>query len=175
MHCHPPCAEHRAPSRSYAAKYTRSRVSGWRSIRPWNILPTFFLWGPHFSPFLKECGVRTNTAHYQGIKWMKTIQRRWWYQRLTQLNEAVSFHWTKQGFINVGINITANPVTKMFPANYRKLVNQTKNDLTHRKILPLSLFVSVEMVKIKVPPRLLCLFPPWPVALPLRSSTCVIN
>lgn len=38
---------------------------------------------------------------------------------LTQLNEAVSFHWTKQGFINVGINITANPVTQMFPANYR--------------------------------------------------------
>lgn len=37
----------------------------------------------------------------------------------TQLNNTVSFHWSKQGFRYLGIIITPNPI-QLFEANYNK-------------------------------------------------------
>lgn len=56
-----------------------------------------------------------------------------------QLNEMVSFHWSKQGFRYLGIIITPE-TTRLFEANYNKLINQIRRDLVRWEVLPLSLF-----------------------------------
>lgn len=46
---------------------------------------------------------------------------------LSHLNEQVSFNWSKQGFICLGI-LTPNP-SRLFETNYKKLIKQIKNYL----------------------------------------------
>ena len=86
----------------------------------------------------------------------------------TQLNNKVSFRWSKQGFRYLGIIITPNPV-QLFEANYNKLIKQIKNDVTRWEVLPLSLIGRVETVKMNLLPRLLFLFQSLPVRVPAST------
>lgn len=85
-----------------------------------------------------------------------------------QLDEMVSFHWSKQGFRYLGIVITPKP-TKLFEANYGKLIKQIRGDLIRWDILPLSLFGRIETIRMNVLPRLLFLFQALPIRVPISS------
>ncbi len=85
-----------------------------------------------------------------------------------QLNEMVSFHWSKQGFRYLGIIITPK-TTRLFEANYNKLINQIKSDLVRWEVLPLSLFGRVETVRMNLLPRFLFLFQSLPIRVPIST------
>lgn len=85
-----------------------------------------------------------------------------------QLNETTSFPWSKRGFRYLG-TITTPETTKPFDANYNKLLKQIRNDLTGWKVLPLSLFGRVEIVKMNLPPRLLFLCQSLPIKVPMST------
>ncbi len=70
----------------------------------------------------------------------------------SQLNEQVSFHWSKQGFRYLGITLTPNP-SQLFEANYKKLIKQIKNDVIRWEILPLSLLGRIEVIRMNLLPR----------------------
>lgn len=75
----------------------------------------------------------------------------------SQLNEVVSFYWSKQGFIYLGIILTPNP-KQLFEANHYKLIKQIKNDIARWKILPLSLPGRFEGIRMNLLTRFLFLF-----------------
>ena len=85
-----------------------------------------------------------------------------------QLNEMVSFHWSKQGFRYLGIIITPE-TTRLFEANYNKLINQIRSDLVRWEVLPLSLFGRVETVRMNLLPRFLFLFQSLPIRVPIST------
>lgn len=85
-----------------------------------------------------------------------------------QLNDNVSFHWSKQGFRYLGIVLTAN-FTQLYDVNYNKLIRQIKNDITRWEILPLSLLGRVETVRMNLLPRMLFLFQSLPVKVPITT------
>ena len=86
----------------------------------------------------------------------------------TQLNNSVSFRWSKQGFRYLGIIITPNP-TQLFEANYNKLIKQIKNDVARWEIMALSLLGRIETVKMNLLPRLLFLFQSLPIGVPVAT------
>lgn len=83
-----------------------------------------------------------------------------------ELSKTVSFHWSNKGFRYLGIILTPHP-SKLFDANYAKLIKQLKNDLTRWEVLPLSLFGRVETIRMNLLPRLLFLFQSLPVRVPI--------
>lgn len=85
-----------------------------------------------------------------------------------QLNEMVSFHWSKQGFRYLGIIFTPE-TTRHFEANYNKLINQIRRDLVCWEVLPLSLFGRVETVRMNLLPRFLFLFQSLPIRVPIST------
>lgn len=87
-----------------------------------------------------------------------------------QLDEMVSFHWSKQGFRYMGIIITPDN-GQLYDSNYTKLIKQIKNDLERWEVLPLSFFGRIETIRMNVLPRLLFLFQ----SLPVRVPTSVFN
>lgn len=86
----------------------------------------------------------------------------------TQLNEDVSFRWSRQGFRYLGVIFTPSP-TQLFDANYDKLIKQIKNDIIRWEVLPLSLHGKVETVKMNLLPRLFFLFQSLPVRVPIST------
>lgn len=85
-----------------------------------------------------------------------------------QLNDMVSFHWSKQGFRYLGIIITLE-TTRLFEANYKKLFDQIRRDLTRWEVLPLSLFGRVETIRMNLLPRFLFLFQSLPIKIPIST------
>lgn len=86
----------------------------------------------------------------------------------SQLNEIVSFRWSKVGFRYLGIIITSQ-TTNLFEANYNKLIKQIRSDLTRWEVLPLSLYGRVETVRMNLLPRLLFLFQSLPIKVPIST------
>lgn len=89
-----------------------------------------------------------------------------------QLNENVSFHWSKQDFMYLGIVLTANP-TQLYDVNCYKLIRQIKNDITRWEVLPLSSLGRVETVRMNLLLRMLFLFQSLPVKVPI--TTCMLD
>lgn len=75
----------------------------------------------------------------------------------SQLNEVVSFHWSKPGFTYIGIILTPNP-NQLFEANHYKLIKQIKYDIARWKILPLSLLGRFEGIRMNLLTRFLFSF-----------------
>lgn len=84
----------------------------------------------------------------------------------TNLKNKFHFHMSNQGFRYLGIIITPE-VSQLFKANYGKLLNEIKKDLTRWDFLPLSIVGRIETIRMNILPRLLFLFQ----SLPIKIST----
>lgn len=84
----------------------------------------------------------------------------------SQLHNQVRFHWSREGFRYLAIVITSY-TSKLYEANYGKLLKEIKADMIRWEILPLSLIGRIETIRLNVLPRLLFLFQ----SLPERSVT----
>lgn len=102
------------------------------------------------------------------IKLIRINQKQWLYQGCGQINltKTVSFHWSKLRFRYLGI-IKTPQTTKLFEANYTKIIKRIRSDLTCWEVLPLSLFGRVETVQMDLLPRLLFLFQSLPKRVPI--------
>lgn len=112
-------------------------------------------------------------CNYDSVSWYKINENKSEAMMISgvwpiQLNEDVSFRWSRQGFRYLGVILTPSP-THLFDANYNKLIKQIKNDIIRWEVLLLSLLWKVETVKMNLLPRLLFLFQSLPVRVP--SST----
>lgn len=83
----------------------------------------------------------------------------------SQLDSLVSFRRSEHGFRYLGVIITPK-TTQLYKANYKKLIDVLKGDLTRWDILPLSLVGRIEAVKMNLLPRLLFLFQSLPIWIP---------
>uniref|UniRef100_A0A3P8TVH1 Reverse transcriptase domain-containing protein n=1 Tax=Amphiprion percula TaxID=161767 RepID=A0A3P8TVH1_AMPPE len=79
-----------------------------------------------------------------------------------ELNREAHFKWPTQGFRYLGIMITPD-TSQLYMANYGRLILQIRADLGRWKILPLSLFDRVEVIRMNVLPRLMYLFQALPI------------
>ena len=70
----------------------------------------------------------------------------------TQLDKTVKFHWSREGFRYLGVMITPS-TSKMYEANYGKLIREIKADVLKWEILPLSLVGRIETVRMNILPR----------------------
>ena len=85
-----------------------------------------------------------------------------------QLDRLEKFRWSKGGFRYLGVILT--PISsKLYSANYDKLISQVKNDLERWEMLPLSLVGRVETIRMNVLPRLLFLFCSLPIVVPVPT------
>ena len=86
-----------------------------------------------------------------------------------QLTGRLDFHWSQE-FRYLGIILTTD-LSKLFKANYGKLMGHTKADLTRWEILPLSLIGRIETIRMNILPRLLFLFQSLPIYVPASTFT----
>lgn len=89
----------------------------------------------------------------------------------TQLTGRLHFRWS-QRFRYLGIILTTD-LSKLFTANYGKLMNCIKVDLIRWEILPLSLMGRVETIRMNILPRLLFLFQSLPIPVPSATFTTI--
>ena len=86
-----------------------------------------------------------------------------------QLSGRLDFRWSQE-FRYLGIILTTD-LSKLFKANYGKLMGHIKADLTRWEILPLSLIGRIETIRMNILPRLLFLFQSLPIYVPASTFT----
>lgn len=88
----------------------------------------------------------------------------------TNLSSTFNCQISNQGFRYLGIIITPQ-ISQLFKANYGKLMNELKKDLTRWEILPLSVVGRIETIRMNLLPILLFLFRSLPIKIPMSTFT----